>query len=106
MHQATARVITTAQASAHSAGITPTPKRPGTGSPSAAARAESASSTTGVARPSLSPLSTFSPRRTRNGTTGLSTVAAPRPASVGVMAAAISTAPATPTAGSRLLVTR
>ena len=47
-----------------------------------------ANSTNGVHSPSLSPLSTLSIRRTRTGTTGLSTVAAPSPASVGATAAA------------------
>ena len=45
------------------------------------AAAARANSTTGVANPSLSPLSPLRMRRMRAGTTGLSTVAAPSPAS-------------------------
>ena len=56
--------------------------------PSSPASAAMANSTNGVHRPSLRPLSTLSIRRTRTGTTGLSTVAAPSPASVGATAAA------------------
>ena len=67
--------------------------------PSSEANAAKANRTTGVARPSLSPLSTLSARRIRIGTRGLRIVGAPRPASVGVTAPAIRSAPATPKAG-------
>ena len=58
-----------------------------------------ANSTNGVQSPSLSPLSTLRIRRTRTGTTGLSTVAAPRPASVGATAAASSSSIISGTSG-------
>ena len=93
--QATAPPTTTARVT----GTTLTEKIEGVSVPSSAARTARAISTTGVARPSFSPLSTFSARRTRAGTTGFSTVAEPSPASVGVIAAAISRAPARPISG-------
>src|SRR6478735_8641032 len=87
-----------------SAAPTPRSNRPRTTlapalSPSSPAAAAIANNTTGVTSPSLRPLSTFRVRRTRTGTTGLSTVAAPRPASVGDNAAASSNAIMTGIAG-------
>ena len=67
--------------------------------PSSPAAAAIANSTTWVISPSFRPLSTFKARRIRTGTTGFSTVAAPRPASVGAKAAASSNATITGIAG-------
>ena len=55
--------------------------------PRSAARPAMATSTIGVTIPSLSPLSTFSARRTRGGTRGLDMTGAPSAASVGASAA-------------------
>ena len=78
--------------SSRTASSTPCPAS-SSASPAAAA---TANRTTGVARPSFNPLSTFRIRRTRAGTTGFNTVAAPSPASVGARAAAINSASHTP----------
>ena len=72
----------------------PTPGWPWT--LSAAAAPAMATVTTGVAMPSLSPLSTFSTRRTRSGTAGSVITAAPSAASVGASAAPTSSAIQTP----------
>src|SRR6478609_1844855 len=94
-----------------SAAPTPRSNRPRTTlapalSPSSPAAAAIANNTTGVTSPSLRPLSTFRVRRIRTGTTGLSTVAAPRPASVGANAAARNNATMTGIAGNATLAAR
>ena len=104
--QAASSPTVMAEASARPTGISPTCRMVGCDASSSTARAARASRTMGVASPSFSPLSTLSARRTRVGTTGLSTVGAPSPASVGVIAAATSHAPATPTVGRSDWVTR
>ena len=71
MNQAVTSPITTAMIRASTTGISPTLSTEGWVAPSSSANAVSASRTKGVARPSLSPLSTFRARRTRLGTTGL-----------------------------------
>ena len=58
-----------------------------------------ASMTTGVAIPSLRPLSTVISRRIREGTAGLVTTGMPSAASVGASAAATSSASHTPSPG-------